>query len=216
MKDIYAGFAAKFAGIAEMDVTPEQRRAAKAAAFPHMYGKRPVGKDPALAMGYGEAPMHFRTTTITHVAMGGVVEEEVELGDMHWRCSDGRVVCPEQMTDQHKLNCLRMVARSRLVRTKLLFESLGALRYASTAPDGAADAANEAAVEMLAMSYETRMREAVKASPVLGKMAAILKKRGVDVFVDPEDVLADGDPIPRRSLQRPLPGRRRRRGGQGR
>lgn len=139
------------------------------------------------------------------------------LGVTHWICANGRTVTPAEMTDQHKLNCIRMIANSakihRLIRLRSMIDDLSG--YGS-APEEARD---QMLLEWLNRgeqpTFPKRAELAIRVSPVLAEMARLLRLKGIDPTLDQRRVLDDWDPIQiptperPRSLRRPPPTRRR-------
>lgn len=144
---------------------------------------------------------------VYHVAMGRVARKKVRFGVTHWLTLDGRMLRPDQMTNEHMLNVVRMTANGKAVTKHLISRSLDALAYAATAPDGAADAATEAAEEMMRADFEYRVRVVMEHSPVVNAMVELLTRRGWDPFHD-----HGPQPLSDYELQRPPRSVRRGRG----
>ncbi len=153
----------------------------------------PQEKTLQLAQGYG-------------MGVAGLRSIEPSLGVTHWLCADGRIMQPSEMTDQHKLNCIRLVANGPRVR------ELTRLRAYRDAPD---DVRNQLFREWMEPTYRKRAKMALEMSPVLQKMADLLVLAGLDPLVEHPVVLTDYDRIPTqgrlRSPRRPLLKQRRRR-----
>lgn len=101
----------------------------------------------------------------------------------HWVTKQGQILHPEDMDTSHILNCLNMLLR--LARkayteraTALDRSSLSALQYASTAPDGAAMAAEAASDEMMeqARMYRILARDPQACRTLILKNFPIAKK----------------------------------------
>jgi hypothetical protein len=126
------------------------------------------------------------------IAMGAVGFTRAT-GRTHWLTRDGIFMRPDQMTHEHKLNCIRMVANNRRTRALLMCLAIDAMRYAVDAPDGAADAATEYADDVMRSNYADRVDFVLKRSPVLAEMARYLRIYGIDPRRDYGGVLGDGE-----------------------
>jgi len=90
----------------------------------------------------------------------------------------------------HMRNVVHMVCRSRRVSLLLLKEALCASSYATTAPDGAAMAAEEAAGELIdaacdRKAIEARLPYATKVSPPVAFMVRRLRRAKYDFLSVP-------------------------------
>jgi hypothetical protein len=93
----------------------------------------------------------------------------------YWATKEGALLRIRAMSDQHILNSLAMLVRQS--RRRAMLEALRAYRYAENAPEMAADAAEEAAQEMLEMPASPELAELVW--PKYKELKAEAQKRGL-------------------------------------
>jgi hypothetical protein len=132
---------------------------------------------------------------VPFVAMGRADYTKVR-ADTHWLTALGQWLRPDQMTNEHKVNCIRMLANGRALRTAMLHSAISAFAYAKNAPDGAADAAMEAGTEMIDGAYgdyEARVRFLVEQKPLVAEMVRLLEANGVNPYFDWKRELYDGE-----------------------
>lgn len=98
----------------------------------------------------------------------------------HWTTACGQSLLPEQMSSGHIINALNMCLRS--ARKRMQRDALRAMLYANTAPDGAADAAETGAFELLADmdDVEEVRRNALRYYPITAKLEAEFIHRHMD------------------------------------
>jgi hypothetical protein len=97
-----------------------------------------------------------------------------------WTTREGVALRITAMSDQHLGNSIRMLERGARGRARL--EAFRADRYASTAPDAAADAATEAAREMYDMADDPKTdipKLAELVWPKYKELKAEAKRRGL-------------------------------------
>lgn len=99
------------------------------------------------------------------------------MNEYKWKTRDGRVLTPEEMETSHLAAALTMCDRK--VRRHLYAQAFSACRYAATAPDGAAMAAEAAADECIEIMYDAKRlrKEGCRLSKVIAAMDAELKRR---------------------------------------
>ena len=108
-----------------------------------------------------------------------------------WTTQDKRVMRVSKMELSHMRNVVHMVCRSRRVSLMILKDALSATSYATTAPDGAAMAAEEAAGELIDAAYdrkaiEARLAYATKISPPVAFMVRRLRRAKFDFLSVPD------------------------------
>jgi hypothetical protein len=98
-----------------------------------------------------------------------------------WVTRDGRRLKPRAMRTSHLIAAIRLAAWR--CRRRMLSDGLDALAYASSAPDGAAYAAEGAAQELLtgAVDAEARLAYARETMPVVEAMYRELSRRKLTV-----------------------------------
>lgn len=129
---------------------------------------------------------------VPFVAMGRVGKTRARRST-HWLTAYGVFMRPDQMTHEHKLNCVRMIARGKRIRAAMLMSAFDALQYAKNAPDHASDAASEEAAELIDAKYADRVAFAAGHMPVIGQMVMLLRLNGLDPYVDYGRELYDGE-----------------------
>jgi hypothetical protein len=123
---------------------------------------------------------------VYHVAMGRAVRRKAKFGTTHWLTLDGRILAPYQMTNEHMINILRMIANSKAVRMSLMDSALGALAYACSAdtPDGASMAASSEADALFEARYQLRVETAAELSPLAAAIVELLQNRKINPYHD--------------------------------
>ena len=107
-----------------------------------------------------------------------------------WTTRDKRVIRVSKMKLRHMRNAVHMVCRSRRVSLLMLKDALSASIYASTAPDGAAMAAEEAADQLIdaacdRKAIEARLAYATQISPPVAFMVRRLRQAKFDFLSVP-------------------------------
>lgn len=118
------------------------------------------------------------------------VETEHGGKDPEWRTKDGRKIRVSAMTDQHVLNTARFCRRQS---ASLMRDSFRAGAYASTAPDGAAMAAESEANAAMdqAFAYLAWAAYLEKVAKARG-LTLLEERKSVLPFLDPEDEATEG------------------------
>lgn len=121
----------------------------------------------------------------TFVGMGAAVLAALQIGQQYWRCQDGRVMRPDEMSNTHMLNCLRMVGNSKKAHRLMLAVALATPNTLSD-NGGNMDQAHSEWLEWMSKGadFKTRIEALIQYSPVLATMVRYLQQRGFDPFVD--------------------------------
>lgn len=113
------------------------------------------------------------------VGKGRAVHRRVARRDC-WITADLRVLLAHEMTPQHMLNCLRMLAGGAGVGRWLSARRSQLLYYARRVPMGGSVALRRRALELLTPDYATRIDVVLRLSPHARRWAQYLRAWGYD------------------------------------
>lgn len=143
--------------------------------FGHMVDGPPPSYDDTNGQYYDPEPWPQRPHKPPRLRSRNVRYDIQNVPRGYWATREGALLRIRAMSDQHLENSIKMMERKSRERARL--EAFRADCYAETAPDGAADAAQEASREMYGMADDPDQDLAVLAELVWPKYSELKQEQ---------------------------------------